>query len=296
MKNSALYPYPRLSQRSVRWSKWELQLNGTPITSEELPDVWDANSELQAFLTVQVDAHAMKALSAEQSLLYVSAACAETSEFYRSTAGFLDEGQVFTASALLELSGRNLSSSVKLLGQIFCAVEEETLMDFPWLSKRILAEATPLSVPLISDMAAFPISAFSFKEAQKFPAPWEVTVSATDPSDTFSTSVRLFLNTDLPRVVELIEGRARPYVASSLESSIARVILLALLSMSSDLPAGKSLHSLAMEFPESIAAAGQRIAQQFFVKNIDAVVRMYRNNPTLAETRLLSSTQFLQES
>lgn len=295
MSKQALYPYPRLRSVDVQWGPWEFQLNGSPVDQHDIPDLWDANSDLHILRSVQIDSTALERLGSGEPEFYISLACAETATFQSARTNFVHEGKYLTASVSLKLHGDRVASTLSLGAQIAMPARADLLEEFSWLTRCIIAEAKMLTVPLSSNLAAFPTAAFSFKDASKFPAPWEISITATDLVDNFATAVRLYLNTDLSPVVELVEGRPKPYVESSLDASIARAILLALLALSKDLPLDRSLYSIAAEFPDSVAAAGQRVAERFFNKRLDAVLKSYDSNPALAETQLLAASQFLQE-
>lgn len=293
MSRRTFYPYPRLPLCAVEWAEWNCEIDGRAIVADKIKDQWDSASAIVIATNVKVDRTGMLQLGKDSPELIVTVSCPDTALTLASSSDFATGGSVLHSSAHVVLSGDAISTRLDVKAQIVLS-RERASAGREWLSRRIIAEAPRMVIPLESEITAFPTSSQSFKAANRPEVPWEIHVTADDPSDTFTNSVVLVLNEDYPLVRELIAGHPRPHVEAELNSSIVRVLIheAARLSVTDGC---ESLDSAATEHPYSVAAAAQRAALQYLKSDLTAAVSMVRWKPGQFESRLAEGTALLRE-
>ncbi len=295
MSRVVLYPFPRLTHGSVAWGQWSFTANGRQTTGQDLCDVWDSNSELSFAMTATVDSSSAQSLGIRSPELIITVSCQETAYSVSRRSRLVHDKNRMSASCSLTVLGEDIAQSVQLRAQIVSAAPAEELAEAPWMSRRIVAELPVATIPLSSDLTGFPTSAQSFRESNSLEAPWRVSVNATELSDSFANSVRLYLNVDFPLVRELIAGKPRPHVEVALSTSITQVLLNSARKLHDESEDGKSPSAVAAEYPESLAAAAERAAEQYLRMSLSEAVAEMRLRPDTFEYRLSAGVGALKE-
>ncbi|WP_424464157.1 hypothetical protein [Pseudoclavibacter helvolus] len=293
MNRVLLYPYPRLEPANISWSAWRIVLDGHEVTTGEFTDAWDANSAMEFSLSVSIPSSSLLRMRGGNPVLLLSASCAETAFTDTAETPFVASPTSLTAAGSLSLSGADISQKLTLRAQVLMPVEAQGRAP-EWTSRRILGEARALDLELDSDLSGFPTSARSFSAAHLPDAPWDIKVTATDLSDSFSNSIRLYLNEDYPLVRELMNGKPKPHVEAELSASIARTLLNTSRRLWDMAPEIESPDDVAAQHPDSIAAAGKRVAGTYLRMNLAEAIHLIRSRPETVEFRVASAAGVLK--
>lgn len=287
MTKQRLFPFPRLSSKAVHWGEWRARLDGDVIALDDLPDQWDASSELRFGISVRVDPRGFEDLGVSEPRLALTVACADTGFSVCDDVPLSDDDPARTAAADIRVDGSDVSQIVELRAEIIGRDDREA-----WLRRRILAEGPQSRVALNSELVGFPTSSYSFEKRGIPAAPWRISVAADSLDAPFVHSVRLELNDDYQSIRKLISSRAEPAVKAELDASITRV-LIATVSKLWDAGEGR-LEDVAAEYPDSIAAAAQRAAEQRAALTLGEAVNRYRMRPEELEYAIASKLQILK--
>lgn len=293
MSRTLLYPYPRLQPAALSWSAWRIVVDGHEVSPTEFTDAWDANSAMEFSLSVSIPSEALLRMRGSNPVLLLGASCADTAFTNTAETPFIASPTSLTAAGNLSLSGSDISQKLTLRAQILLPVDARGGAP-EWTSRRILGEVRPLELELDSDLSGFPTSARSFSAAHLPDAPWDIKVTATDLSDSFSNSIRLYLNEDYPLIRELMNGKPKPHVEAELSASIARTLLNTSRRLWDMAPEVESPDALAEEHPDSIAAAGKRAAGTYLRVNLAEAIHLLRSRPETVEFRIASAAGVLK--
>lgn len=288
MNSIRLFPYPRIDN-SVEWSRTSILTNGQPVDVDELADRWDADSVLSFTVSVSVPNSKIESLNDGRPLLNLSIGCKETGESAYSSAHFSRDSSKSYATSTVTLKGAAVAEQLELRATVTAPFG-----DSRWLDRRIIAARQVEKINLDSHLVGFPTSAVSFKANNLAAAPWVVRVNAVSLSDPCANSVRLLLNEDYPRVVELIEGRARPYVEDALQATIIRSLLTTAQRLSTDERENSDVSDIIAEFPDSIAAAAEKSCRDYLHKSLAAVLSLMSREPETVEHLITSAVGFLK--
>ena len=289
MSSIRLFPYPRIDS-AVEWSRTSVLSSGQPVAPGELAERWDADSRIVFTVTAAVPNAALDEFSGQRPALRLSVGCKETAECSYAEGKFSRDSVRSYATASVELTGSRVAQQVEVRATITAPHD-----DAPWLARRILASRRVETINLDSELSGFPTSALSFKANDLKPAPWVLRVNAVALSDSCAQSVRLLLNEDYPRVVELIEGQARPYVEAALEASIVRTLLEAVRRLADEAGGDADVADAVSEFPDSIAAAAEKSCRDFLELSLPSALTLLRRRPEHVEHLIASSVNFLKE-
>lgn len=286
MSKFVVYPFPRLDV--VKWSAIEAIVDGKESHIDQIADVWDSKSELLLRVAVKVESAQFvdAGVNLSSAILVLEATCKDTAYSAIAEAPLTRSVDDVEAYTELRISGINVSESLEVTSHIIAPVE-----NIPWLRRRIISEGPKTKIALNSDLAGFPTSAFSFDAEQIPGAPWRVVVSAEDLATPFAHSVRLELNVDYSVVRELIDGKANPAVHATLVSTITRVLVGTVASISKDLDESRSLDIVAEVEADSITAAASRASNQYLGLSLDKAVQLYRREPEKFEYALLNGAE-----
>lgn len=295
MSRVILYPFPRLPDAALRWSEWVITANGARVNAQELCDLWDANSELDFAVKVSIRLKLIAPLKLRHPELVLTVSCSESAFSCSQSARLIQDRDLASASTSVTVRGVDIAQSVQLRAQIIDAPPEAELALRPWMSRLVLAELPAVTVPLVSDLTGFPTSAQSFRKSNLPQAPWRIAVNATELSDSFSNSVRLYLNVDYPVVQELIDGKPRPYVETELSAAITRVLLSAARKLHDEGALNRAPSAIATEYPESVAAAAERASEQYLRMSLNEAISEMSLRPDSFEYRLAVGLGSLKE-
>lgn len=280
------YPYPRLTTEP-KWWGLRAFVDGAPVDLDQVEDRWDADSDLSFEVGVEISADAVEGF--DQPELVVTAACSETAVSVVQRVSLIRERRTMTATGRVSLSGADVAEGVEIRASLVAP-----LGDVDWLSRRVIAQRRTERVSLDAERGGFPTTAVSFK-ANGFPeAPWFVDVNAEALSDTLVHSVTLTLNVDYPRVGDLISGEPDRDVEAELNASIIRVLVATTSRLLDEHTGVQGLAPLIDDAPESIAAAASQACRNYFKRDLEWAVSLYRNRPDEFDMQLLSAVQALR--
>lgn len=288
MSSIRLFPYPRVDS-VVEWEQTSILSNGQPVAADELADRWDADSVLSFTVSASVPNTELESFSDGRPVLNLSIGCKETGESTYSSGQFSKDSSKSYATATVILKGSAVAEQLELRATVTAPFGAS-----PWLNRRIIASRPVEKINLDSHLVGFPTSAVSFKANNLTASPWVVRVNAVSLSDPCANSIRLLLNEDYPRVVELIEGRARPYVEEALQASIVRSLLTTVQRLSAFEGGISQLPDVIAEFPDSIAAAAEKSCRDYLKKSLPAVLSLLEREPETVEHLIASAVGFLK--
>lgn len=289
MSSVRLYPYPRIDG-DVEWSRTSIFTSGQPVRSEELAERWDADSEIAFTVTASIPNAKLDEYRDMGPVINLSIGCKDTAECAYASARFSRDSSRSYATATVRLMGERIAQQLELRATVTAPHQGE-----PWLGRRILASRRVETINLDSELDGFPTSALSFKANNLRPAPWLLRVNAVSPGDSCAQSVRLLLNEDYPRIVELIEGQARPYVEAALQASIVRTLLQSVRRLVDESGDIGDVTDAIVEYPDSIAAAAEKCCRDFLKLSLPAALSILRRQPEHIEHLIASSVNFLKE-
>lgn len=288
MNSVRLFPYPRIDN-AVEWSQTSILANGQPVAVDEVADRWDADSDLSFTVSASVTNSKIDSFKDGKVRLNLSIGCKETGESTYSSAQFSKDSSKSYATATVSLTGSAVAEQLELRATVTAPFG-----DSPWLSRRIIASRPVEKINLDSHLVGFPTSAVSFRANNLAAAPWVVRVNAVSLSDPCANSIRLLLNEDYPRVVELIEGRSRSYVEEALQATIIRSLLATVQRLSASEGGISRVTDIVAEFPDSIAAAAEKSCRDYLNRSLSAVLTQLDREPEAVEHLISSAVGFLK--
>ncbi|SMY11418.1 hypothetical protein [Brevibacterium jeotgali] len=297
MTGIKLYPYPRIDE-AVEWSEVSIAVDGHSVEHDELADRWDAHSTITLSVTATVPLAQFRKNSSTAPVLTLTAGCYSTAESVAARSQFVLGATRASASAQVSMGGAKIAQQLEVKATLTVPFGDEK-----WLERRVIAQRRPEKINLDSELSGFPTSAVSFKDNNWREAPWMIDISAVDLTDPFMHSIRLTLNLDYPRVVELVEGRAEQYVEMALEAAIIRALLQTARRLADESTRGEvdeygrddAVTRAIEEFPDSIAAAAEKTSRQYLNLPLGSVISRLRSRPEGVETLILNATQALKE-
>lgn len=288
MARIVLHRYPRLEQQAVHWSGWFADVDGQLVETRQVSELWDANSTLRFGVQVSVSHDSTVGLdSSTEPSLVLSCSCRETALSISNSTELQRHGEVWLAETWLTVAGADIAEELVLDATVVAPLAQEE-----WLANRIVAEKPSERVLLSQDQQGFPVSVVSFKAEKKLSAPWHLTINATDPTDAFTHSVRLLLNEDYPQIRELVDGKPSRTIKALLDQSIARELIATATRLARD--STRPIDEVPSEFPESMAAAAAKVADQYLGMSLSDACRMYEAQPERLDYRLMSGTHLLE--
>lgn len=302
MSRLRLYPYPRLESSAVRWSPWQITIDGKPVPIDEIADRWDSRTLITVEITVEVPSPALRQVGAYEAYLVAEVACRDTSYTaphrvkLSSPESSPETDGPRSATASVTVPGTSVSQALDIQAKLFAAHSPDAEGSAPaWLAQRVVAEAPAIRVLLDSELAGFPTSAYSFEHQNLPNAPWRIVISASEPEAPFAHAVRLELNEDYPAIGQLIAGKPDPIVRAELHSSIIRVLVGTVAHLIMDTSRGvQAAEQVATEHPDSITAAARRIASQHLRLSLAEAITLYRSQPESFDARISQSTGLLR--
>lgn len=288
MPKVLLHRYPRLAPGAVRWFGWVAGVDSTVVEPQKVAELWDANSELRFKVQVSVDEAAIREhLDDAACDLIATVSCRETAVTASARSLLARVGDVWTAEAEVTLCGADLAEELSLDAVLVAPFD-----GVDWLTNRVIAERRQERVPLNQYQQGFPVSVISFSAEKLSAAPWQLVINAADPSDAFLQSIRLLLNEDYPQIRELLDGNPSRIVKDLLDLSIARGLIATLGRLARD--ATRPLDDVSAEFPESVAAAADRVARKYLYMSLSEACRVHDDQPERLEYLLMSEVRLLE--
>lgn len=285
-----LFPFPRV-QEHVSWSGVRLIVNGQPTEPGDLADRWDSDSLIRLSINAQVPSREIAKLELLTGpSLVLTVGCNDTSESFTTEVDFKASSSDLQAAAEVEFDGSRVAQRLTVRASVTAPFG-----DVPWLKRRILAERPVERINLDSELSGFPTTAMSFSESSLPAAPWTLAVFATALSDPFAHSIRLNLNTDFPRVEELIFGRPEPYVENALQVAITRALIQTARRLADEAGSDAEIRIAVTEYPESIAASADKACRDYLRRSLEEVITLARRQPERLDTLIDSAFGILRE-
>lgn len=291
-------PYPRLDsshEERVRWLPPLLQIDGREIEPQQLPNEWDHNCVIRLQIRVQVAGSQLAFIGVEEAHLTATVACRSTgwstslSRMLAPVEGGLDS---LAQGLTVEVPGEEVAGEISVEASII-APWGDANDGHQWLTRRIIASRSPLRLILSGGDDSFPTSALSFQERNWRPVPWRLDILSQDPADAFKTSVRLYLNEDFPSVRQFISGNDNMQQGPALRMMVMRSLIQHAVIMCSNFET--DLDSIAIEFPESLAAAAKGIAvADLKFNSLTSALNSFMHRPDIIEMQLMQETGYLK--
>lgn len=296
MSKVQLFPYPRLSSTTTKWSEWEVSVDSKRYPLEQVGDHWDANSALSIRIAVIIGLSDLASIQANLGAvqLIAAASCRDTAFTITRATPLVADATTASGSATISIPGHKISQLLELNAYLTSPVDS-IATSTSWLDRRIIADGPHIRMPLASELDGFPTVAYSFDKAGIPDAPWRIVVLADHLEAAFTHSVRLELNDDYPLVRDLMDGSASTPVTDELIASITRVLLSTVAKIRQNSTESRSLQELAAEEPDSIVAAAQRAAMQYLKLPIDKAVQELTLRPERLEHLIASGVGILRK-
>lgn len=233
--------------------------------------------------------------SDEDVWLVAVATCTPARIRWRAESRFERTDGLWSAEVELTATGNDLA--VALTADLWVVGPGRTASSNPLhavhRSAKLWQLAAPLTLALEREGSDFPTSALSFSATGRRAVPWLVeAVPDAEPHWSISSSVRLFVNTDLEICHQIVEGTAGNSLYSAIECDI-HLAVLHLLGGWRDSLGGNQLLALGEEDYRCLAALGLSIATSLGL-TIDEACRLAREDPMTLASRSREALNFFQ--
>ena len=289
-------PYRTPSPTSVQA---RLEIIAPACGHEEIADVWSPGDDIslrgvatlsdQFWIETGID-------KSEDVRLVAVATCAPARIRWRADSRFEVSDEGWTAFVDLTATGSDIAVSLTAdlwvvgPGRTGSAVPENAVHP----SAKLWQLATPLTLALERDDAEFPTSALSFSQTGRRAIPWAVeTVPDAEPHWSISSSIRLFVNTDMQVCHPILEGTAGASTYAAIECDI-HMAVLRLLGSWQNVVDGRRIVALADDDFRCMAALGLGITTSLGI-TIDEGCRLAMEDPLRLVDRSREALNFLQE-
>ncbi len=289
-------PYRTPSPTSVQA---RLEIVDPAGADEEIADLWSPGDDIalrgtatlsdQFWIETGID-------KGEDVRLVAVATCAPARIRWRADARFEVSDGGWTACVDLTATGSDLA--VSLTVDLWVVGPGRTGSSVPANavhgSAKLWQLAVPLTLTLERDDADFPTSALSFSRTGRRAVPWAVeTVPGAEPHWSISSSVRLFINTDMEVCHPIVEGTAAASTYAAIETDIHMAVLRLLGSWRNVVDDG-GMAAFADDDFRCIAALGLGITTSLGV-TIDEGCRLAMEDPLALTNRSREALNFLEE-
>lgn len=289
-------PYRAPSPTSVQA---RLEVLDPVYGDEEIADVWSPGDDIalrgvatlsdRFWIETGID-------KGEDVRLVAVATCAPARIRWRADSRFELSDEGWTASVDLTATGSDLAVSLSVdlwvvgPGRTGSPVAANAVHG----SAKLWQLAAPRTLNLERDDADFPTSALSFSQTGRRAVPWAVeTVPDAEPHWSISSSVRLFVNTDMRACHPIVEGTAAASTYAAIEADVHMAVLRLLGSWRNVLGGGE-LTALADDDFRCIAALGLGITTSLGL-TIDEGCRLAMEDPLALTSRSREALNFLEE-
>lgn len=254
-------PFATSSKHSVQL---ETRLLEPDVPMEKLSEEWEFGRDV----VVRVDATIADSFwqetgvsHSEGARLTATAACFPARASWTGGSDFRQQGDGWRASVILRIDGAIAAEEVTL--EAFVSGPGRTRSDDARFSIHQHAKLweSGKTVLALEQPVGFPTSALSFEDAGRYEVPWMVEVAdGVDAEHSYSSAIRLYVNTDLEMGVKVLETTASPEIFLMLETEIQFAVLHALWR-DSRYRTETELLEIAEGSPLSFAALGQQYAR-----------------------------------
>lgn len=287
MVHLRMLPHREADPDSITWGQWWLRTDGDRRPADVIVDGWDYASQLVVEIQPSVDEDAFLESTGLPNLaccdVVAMLECPATA--YRVIDRHSLESLVTSVDRVLSIapplgsiSGRiSLSCHVVLRDHL-----EDMPPDVARRPGARIASSPRTHLSLEGDGARFPTEAASFAAMGYDGALWSLTTDLSDPEEPFSSSTRLFINTDHTSADALIETKdsAHPFIASALEIDIVRQLV-------NEAARNRAVFEGGREWPEgSSGAALETLSHGFFNRPFSDVLSLHAQDQSNFERML----------
>ncbi|WP_166997310.1 hypothetical protein [Paramicrobacterium fandaimingii] len=262
----------------------KLDLMSPDVEFHQFNEAWSPGEPVvvQGFATLSDEFWEATAITRGEEVLLVGiAACAPARSEWREQSRFVERDGVWSAEVELSIEGSEIAVELVfdlwVVGPGRTANLREDQAIHPGAKLWQLPDS--LVLPLEREEADFPTSAVSFSSTGRRAVPWMVeAVGEAEPQWSISSSVRLYVNTDLDVCSQIVDGTAGEDVYSAIGCDIQFAVLRQI-SVWEDSVRGDRLRSIAEEDYGSLAAFGASIAATLGIA-LDEGCRLARDEPS----------------
>lgn len=232
---------------------------------DQLSEFWNAGDDvaIRASATLAGSFWEETGISPSEDVLLVAiVSCTPARARWRSQTHFREQDGVWRADLELKADGSELA--VELTADLWVVGPGRTASPNPMnaihQSAKLWQLPSPISLRLERDEADFPTSATSFSATGRRSVPWVLEIATdAEPHWSISSSIRLFVNTDLEICRQIVDGDAIEDVYKAIECDIHLGVLHFLNGWRSSIRANR-IRDIADEDLGSVAALGLSIA------------------------------------
>lgn len=252
----------------------ETRLLEPDVPLEKLSDEWEFGQDVVVRIEATIaDSFWQETgvLASEKTRLTATAACFPARASWTEGSDFREEGDRWRASVTLRVDGAIAAEEVTL--EAFVSGPGRTRSEDARFSIHQHAKLweSGKTVLALEQPVGFPTSAVSFEGAGRYEVPWMVEVAdGVDAEQSYSSAIRLYVNTDLETGVKVLETTARPEIFLMLETEIQFAVLHALWR-DSRFRTEPELLEIAESNPLSFAALGLQYAQNLGISLREAM-------------------------
>lgn len=257
-------------------------LSPTPDV-ENLSDAWTPGEDvvIRGSATLGDDFWAETMISPEEDVWLVGvAACAPARSRWRAQSRFQESDGIWAAE--IELTAHGGELAVELTADLWVVGPGRTgspsAAHAVHRSAKLWQLSSPISIRLESEASDFPTSASSFSATGRRAVPWIVEITPdAEPNWSISSSLRLFVNTDLEICHQIVEGTADEALYIQIQSDIHLAVLHQLGGWRDSIRIDRML-AVADDDLGSLAALGSSIAASLGL-TLDEGCRLAHQDP-----------------
>lgn len=269
-----------------------------PASVDQLPEVWSPGNSIvvRGVAILRADFWATTGIPPSDEVLLVGvASCLAARSRWRAQALFVEEDGAWVAKLELTADGDELA--VELAVDLWVVGNGRTGSADNGRSvhrgAKLWQRSGPLVIPLDHSEAGFPTSAVSFSATGRRAVPWSVDfVAEAEPHWSISSSLRLYVNSDLDTCAAIVDGSAGDDVYAAIGCDIHSAVLHHLGGWSDSLDIGR-LELLADDDPGCLAALGTSISSSLGI-SIDEACRLARDSPMQLSLRSREVLSYFQ--
>lgn len=303
-KNVVAYPHPTLAPESVQWDDWRLT-EPTGTTLDNLQNTWDYGQDLAFESTVVLDADALVELLAGQDLsgTSVTAEVVCRASAWRTSVSVPlhtitpGPGEQLHVAVRVEVPGHRVDDQLQLTAYVLGPARTPSTATHTSGAKLAVGPTT--RVVLRPDAAQLPVSIVSFEEVGWRAAPWRFVLQADSLRDTYSASVRLYVNADLAVADELTSssgGQARERLLNTVRFDVLRSLMAQLHQLRSEPELSEEFDAVSEMDENSVGFVAEVLAQKHLGYGLSTALDRLTTAPVDQEQRLAAKVRYHGET
>lgn len=245
--------------------KVDIQIVEPTTGSSSLATVWEPGQQikLKYRATLNESFWAQTQIEPDEVVQLVGiASCLPARASWRTTARFEKVEGKWQAESTLEIDGSVIAVEIKI--DAWVVGSGRIVSEDPYAAHHAGAKLWQLDTPQILKLedshAAFPTTAISFERTGRLQAPWVIELNpSAEPDWRVDSSVRLYINTDLPSASALLDGSMPDDYYSLIQGDIQFAVLYQLASWADSIPATQ-IASIAVADYTTLAALGMHVS------------------------------------